>query len=280
MRRRDLVPIELRERDQWIVWRHESHNGRLQKVPYQPSQPSRRASSTMSETWDCFAAAVEASVNFDGVGYVFSAEDPNAGVDLDRCILDERLHPAAAAIVAQLDSYTEISPSKVGVKVILRASVPGGRGRSTKHTAWGDELAVYDRARFFAITGRAISPDQTIRDRQRELDALIATVFPTFTAPRPRGSAPLDASDEEVLARAFAARNGSKVRALYHGDISAYGGDRSRADLALVALLVFWTSDLDQIERLLRRSGLVRGKWDRPWGDTTWIRRVIQKAGA
>jgi putative DNA primase/helicase len=211
---------------------------------------------------------------------VFSSEDPYTGVDLDACVAaNGRLHPAAAAIIGRLDTYAEISPSRTGLKMIVRAELPDHRGRSTKHTEWGDEIAMYDRARFFTVTGRAITRHRTIPPRQQELDALIAAAFPSLIVPQARVGVPVIAGDSELLARAFAAGNGNKIRALYHGDSSAYGGDRSCADFALATLFAFWTADPDQIERLMRTSELAREKWDRSWGDTTWIRRIILKAG-
>jgi NrS-1 polymerase HBD domain len=67
-----------------------------------------------------------------------------------------------------------------------------------------------------------------------------------------------------LLERAFAAANGTKLRALYDGDTSDHGGDDSAADLALCNMLAFWTGpDLDRIDVLFRGSGLYRGKWDR-----------------
>jgi putative DNA primase/helicase len=283
MRRRDLIPIELRTRDQWVVWRLEIHAGRPHKAPYQPSHPTRHASSTRPATWSSFdraTAALDAG-RFDGVGYVFSPEDPFTGIDLDKCLPPERvLHPAAAWIVEQLNSYTEVSPSLTGVKIIARAKLPDS-GRHTTDTGWGDELAIYDQARFFAVTGRVIAGRHTIHDRQQQLDAIIAASFPkgSATTRRRRAGRPLDLDDTRLLERAFAARNGHKIRTLYEGDTAAYGGDRSRADFALATILAFWTdSDLNQIERLMRGSGLAREKWDETRTGTVWLRRVIEKA--
>ena len=62
----------------------------------------------------------------------------------------------------------------------------------------------------------------------------------------------------------FTAKNGAAVRALWNGDISAYGNDDSRADSALCAHLAYWTnSDPVRIDRLFRSSSLYREKWDR-----------------
>ena len=70
--------------------------------------------------------------------------------------------------------------------------------------------------------------------------------------------------DDDLLRRAMAARNSNQFCALWHGDTTAYAGDRSRADLALCRRLAFWTSgDATRVDRLFRQSGLMRTKWDK-----------------
>jgi hypothetical protein len=74
-------------------------------------------------------------------------------------------------------------------------------------------------------------------------------------------------SDEALLARARAARNGPKFARLWSGDVSGYTRadgtpDASAADQALCNMLAFYTRDRLQIDRLFRLSGLVRPKWD------------------
>ena len=68
-------------------------------------------------------------------------------------------------------------------------------------------------------------------------------------------------SDEHILERARKAKTGARFRSLFGGDTSNHGGDHSRADLALCSMLVFWTRDPEQIDRLFRQSGLNRSKW-------------------
>lgn len=69
-------------------------------------------------------------------------------------------------------------------------------------------------------------------------------------------------NDEEVLLFAARAANGDKFLSLWRGDLSAYGGDHSSADLALASILMFWSrGDREQADRLFRLSKLVRPKW-------------------
>ena len=74
------------------------------KIPYQPG--GALASSTDSATWSTFddvRAAYEAG-GFDGVGFVFTADDPFVGIDLDGCrdAATGELAPWAQAAVGPL----------------------------------------------------------------------------------------------------------------------------------------------------------------------------------
>ena len=109
-RLKEKVPEELRRRSQWVV--------RKAKIPYN-ARTGARASSTDSETWSTFDEAVRAfegqgqgshsQGSYDGVGFVFSSEDPYAGVDLDKCRDPEtgEIDDWAAEIVAALGRYAE-----------------------------------------------------------------------------------------------------------------------------------------------------------------------------
>ena len=80
-----------------------------------------------------------------------------------------------------------------------------------------------------------------------------------------------------MLERAFAADNGSKLEALYGGDVGGYDSP-SEADLALCSMLAFWTGpDPDQLDRLFRGSGLMREKWDSARGASTYGRQTVEK---
>jgi hypothetical protein len=178
------IPAELRERPQWVLWRTERRDDRTTKVPYQPARPGTRASSTTSTTWGTYEQAVEAAADADGIGFVFSTEDPYLGVDLDGCVdpATGELDAAAAEIVAELSSYSEVSPSGAGMHVIVLAALPDGKGRETKRTPWRHEdrheLALYSQGRFFTITGGS----GTIAEAQEQIDRLLDRYFTKASA--------------------------------------------------------------------------------------------------
>ena len=176
----DTIPAELRVRRQWVCWKPVRRQGRETKVPVQPGGAPAKPNDR--DTWSSFEEVAAAAPTRGGVGYVFAVDDGLVGVDLDDVLDPEtgELHEVAAGIVKRLGSYTEVSPSGCGLHIIVRAELNGGR-HSTSSTAWGSELAIYDRGRYFCMTGQVVSGG-AIEARQAELDALHAEVFGTAGA--------------------------------------------------------------------------------------------------
>ena len=86
-------------------------------------------------------------------------------------------------------------------------------------------------------------------------------------------------TDSELWQRIFSSQHGREIFELYRGNISAYGEDHSRADLALCSHLAYWTNcDEAQIDRMFRDSGLMRPKWDERHGAQTYGAMTIAKA--
>jgi len=257
------APGELRTVDQFVCWLEEDRDGNVTKVPY--SVHGGRASSTNPKTWAPFDEAVAVSARYDGIGFVFTEDDPFAGIDIDKCRNAEtgEIEPWAWKIVAALDSYTEVSPSGTGLHVFVKATLPGPNNRK-------GPLEMYESGRYFTLTGEHLGGMPTeIHERQDVLERLYRHVFKVENASsttngyKPR-SASLDVGDEDLLALAKQAKNGEKFSRLWRGDTSDYGGDESRADLALSSLLAFWTDgDTARMDYLFRQSGLYRDKWNR-----------------
>lgn len=266
----EQMPDELKALRQWVVWRAELRPGKAKpaKVPYQP-RTGHRARTDVPATWGTYAQALarHRQGGWHGLGFVFTAGDPYCGVDLDDCRvpLTGEITPWAWEIVEELRSYTEVSPSGRGLHVLVRASLPGHAGRKQ------GAVEVYDAGRYFAVTGQRLAGQPgTIEERQAEVLALYATLAPAAeeTLPRgqPRPTLAFSRSDEEVLARARAAPNGAKFRALYdEGRMDGYRDpqtgthDPSRADFALMRLLAYWTNgNAAQMARLFQASALYR----------------------
>jgi primase-polymerase (primpol)-like protein len=159
----ESIPAELRALPHWVLWRFERRFGRWTKVPHSAST-GRRASSTDAGTWAPFEVAVAAlrrgGRRWDGIGFVISEGDPFVGVDIDGCIDPDSGEIAvwALALVRHLHSYTELSPSGRGIKIWVRGSLPPAarHKRSGLGPGGTGSVEIYDRSRFFTVTGRQL----------------------------------------------------------------------------------------------------------------------------
>ena len=77
-------PADILSRANYVGWRYETREGKKTKVPVNP-HTSRRAKTNDPTTWSDYDTAVAAVEEYglEGIGSVFSADDPHAGVDLD-----------------------------------------------------------------------------------------------------------------------------------------------------------------------------------------------------
>jgi putative DNA primase/helicase len=296
----DGIPDELKKVDHWICWAYERQDGKWCKVPKNGREGRYGNADSMNpNTWATFEEVkgkYKGRNNYVGVGFVFYdpedpakipqgvSADPFTGVDLDDCRnpLTGELTPEAQAWVSFLDSYTEISPSKTGLKIFLRGKIPAKPKPRCKNLELGIEI--YSRGRYFAVTGHHLDgTPRTVNDRQQQLEEFYKNVFPP-KAKKPKdepktetqrdGQRQSDAqgnrngdwqpSDQDILDKARQAKNGDKFTRLWSGDTSGHNGDDSRTDLALCSMLAFWVgNDHNRIDALFRRSGLYREKWER-----------------
>jgi putative DNA primase/helicase len=271
----DTIPAELRARPQWVVWAFAEKPGAKKptKEPRRPLAPHRLASTTDPATWSTFEVALKSleRSKADGIGYVFTADDPYFGVDLD----DELSEADRGAIMAALDTYTEKSVSGIGYHVI-------GRGRLNGNGRHPHGLGVFDTARYFVMTGLHVrGTPTTIEPRQEQLDDVLARFLPLnrHDVVAIREPHPVDLDDRDLLDKAMAARNGAEFRVLWNGKWEDRYSSQSEADLALAGLLRFWTgADPARMDSLFRHSALMRTKWDERRGESTYGANTIALA--
>jgi putative DNA primase/helicase len=274
------TPAELKKLPHWVAHRPD-------KTPVNP-KTGGNAQADNPATWGTFAQAVKhceahKGNGIVGIGYEFSYYDPFCGIDLDHCRNPEtgEIEAWAWEIISRFNSYSEVSPSETGVHIIIKAKLPKGAEDHQKNLDGGGKIEVYDVGRYFTVTGNHLEgTPPTIQDRNKELKAFHAQVIAKpKTPPKPASpSATLSMADSEIIDKAKAAQNGNKFDRLMSGDTREHGGDDSRADLALCALLAFWTQDPGQIDRIFRTSALSRDKWDRPTSGSTYGAKTIAKA--
>ena len=277
------IPTELINRKQWVVWRQKERGGKLTKVPYNPRCPRKKASVTDFSTWGTFqeaCQAAQANNKVAGIGFVFTPADPYTGVDLDKCRDKQtgQFEPWAQEIIHALDSYTELSQSGTGAHILLEGTLPPGSRRKGR-------IEMYESERYFCTTGQHLEgTPKTIEARESQLKDLHARIFNkpapsngVVAAPSGQGTTTLP--DDDILRKAQRAKNGKAFQKLWQGNWEGYPS-QSEGDLALCGSLAFWTGrNPEQLDRLFRRSGLFRPKWDeRHYGDgVTYGQKLIEK---
>lgn len=157
------IPKELKEKPRWLLWQWEMRSdgkGGLKKTkpPYQIN--GKKAKVNDVETWTTYDKALAALVEsrnkngdetksrYGGIGFVLSDDDDIIAWDLDHCIdyKNATIEPWAEAIITQLNSYTEVTPSGEGLRVFVRGDLPPGRRKK-------GPVECYKNFRFITVTG-------------------------------------------------------------------------------------------------------------------------------
>ena len=276
----EKIPQYLKDNGQFCNWRYELRDGSQTKVPYM-SSTKHKANVDDPATFVTFETAASAT-GYDGIGIRVSGGI--AGIDLDHCIEDGKLLPWAQEIVDCFRAtYIEISPSGTGIRIFCLEPSGFDYDTQTYYIKKGN-VEVYISGhtnRFLTITGNAIT-ENPVTETAEALTWLLDPYMRRPTPPTPAVAAPGESylSDDEVIRKAAASRNGEKFTRLWNGDITAYKS-HSEADAALVSILAFWCSgDKAQMDRLFRQSGLMREKWDSLRGTDTYGNISIEKAVA
>lgn len=129
--------------------------------------------------WGDFSSALEAwhkhQGQYNGLGFLFTAKDGFAGLDIDNCveggIEGEKILDFAQEIIDRFNTYTEYSPSGTGVKLFFRST-----WKPDAHSKQGTKqngLELYYSRRYFTVTGHHVpgTPKEP-QDRTEELKAL------------------------------------------------------------------------------------------------------------
>lgn len=288
--------------DQFILYRKrfDSARQKWQKFPVARTQNGWEAVDAHDPVFWMDRATAEASRHHaDGIAFVISENDPWFFIDLDNCLnADSTWKPEAEAIFLSFaGAYGEVSLSGTGLHILGQCDKSKLQDRRNKWDGWAE---FYIKERFVALSDNGLSvigggefshvnwTNQLLHTvPQREhLGELPSGVDERYTGPQ---------GDDELLEMALASEGGAgaafgakatfaqlwtadkevlgKIYPAYdgHGDF-----DHSSADAALMAHLAFWTGrDMPRMDRMFRRSALMRDKYDKR---TDYRTETIQKA--
>lgn len=274
----DNIPEELQKLRQWVCWRSApGENGRIRKLPVN-AETGEMAKSNDPGTWTDFSTALRESQKYSGLGFMFAP--PYFGVDIDgagdeiaRFREDDDGPNIISEFIHTLRSYAEYSVSGNGIHIICRGKLPpNGRRKGN--------VEMYQDGRFFIMTGNRAA-DYSISECTERIKPLHEKYIGSGREPTTgiitTGSVSLD--DNGVMEAARKSKQGATFNDLYEGRWEKYYTSQSQADMALANMLAFWCRrDINQMERIFRSSGLMRGKWDRPTGGSTYGKITLQKA--
>jgi putative DNA primase/helicase len=241
------IPLELKEKRKWVLWRWVNRAGKRTKPPYQVN--SKPAKVDDPSTWTTFEEVIktleENPGKFSGIGFMLSDDDDYIGWDLDHCLNPKngQLEPWAEEIVKTLNSYTEITPSGEGLRVIVQGDIPE-RGRKKGN------VECYKTLRYVTLTGD------------------LYPFTPTKIGPQ----------SDEIYNRYFSSNGGKeknpkdkKQKKITSAGLLEQGlwkeagyPSQSEADLAFCRNLADETlGNAEEIDKRFRESKLFREKWDK-----------------
>ncbi|MBD5170070.1 MAG: AAA family ATPase [Oscillibacter sp.] len=291
------IPEELKETAKYCVWKYEPRPepSKPAKVPYNP-KTGQRASVSAPQTFGTFNEAVQALQSlpdgYEGIGILIAG--PIHAIDIDNCLDDHgQLSPMAADIVQMMDgSYTEVSPSGHGIRIIFTTTPDFKFDKANyyiNNQSIGLEIYTPDAtSKYVTITGNVLTPGVGVQERTQQVTqvldkymrrTIVAADPATGAAIQPQPPANRPAlSDDQVIQAIRNSRDGPKFDKLFAGDMSDYDNNHSKADMGFCVILALYTKDPVQIDRIFRASALMRSKWDRSLGNTTYGRDAIDKA--
>ena len=286
------IPDELKREKRWCLYKIIVRDGKNTKMPIMLN--GKPAKSNDRKTWHSFDDCMDALCKNQGTGLGFFLGDGYIGIDIDKVsdeIMEYSMDFNAASMTADflrgISTYAEISPSKTGLHFIGKGKVPGERKRYKN-------LEIYDRDRFFTITGNILKDKDRskIVNINQELLPLYKTYMPRIDYGESKvgriNLSPSSLADknrfsqDDILNILFNRRyfnySGEDLRQIYNGNYQNYFNSRSEADFFMLGRLLYYTADVEKSISLMENSGLKRNKWYKRRGSTDYIHYIADRA--
>lgn len=247
--------LELRKLPRWLGWKFVSDGDRIRKQPINLNAPGAGFASCDDPTSWCSYELAKTSLSAgkcDSVGLALGKEIGLVIVDLDkvRAGKDEPFPKWVLDLVEELDSYTEISASGLGLHILVRGSIPANINRQALH------VELHDSKKMFAISEDIFEGRDKIR--ARDLSSLYARVEEGLIGPHHK-------PDTLVIHDTSA-----KFRDICADIWEKHGFDSRSAAVAsaLVTLAYKHKNDKEKIRAAFEKTALCiaweeKGKWTR-----------------
>lgn len=280
------IPDELKREKRWCLYKIIQRDGKNTKLPLMPN--GKPAKSNDKTTWNFYEDCIAALNRNIGDGLGFMLGDGYIGIDIDKVSddimaysMDYHAKSMIADFLRGISTYAEISPSKTGLHFIGKGEVPGIRKRYKN-------LEIYDKDRFFTITGNIIKD----RDRNKiiNIDSELSPLYEKYmhkinviNSENKRNQITIFLKDdqdilEKLFDRGYFSYTGEDLRRIYYGNYESYFNSQSEADFFMLGRLIYYTSDTQKAISLMENSGLKREKWYKRRGNTDYIHYIADKA--
>jgi len=292
------IPLQLKAVPQWICYRrvpNKKDPTKFDKIPID-SKINKKASVSDPQTWAGFEKALtryQKDSTISGVGIVLTEDLGIVGIDLDKCLTEDGSFQWGAEDVSKINSYTEKSPSETGIRIFAYGKLPpNGRKQGN--------VEIYISGRFLTVTGNIIGGNRTLEYRHDEIWAFHGRIFTgasfqysSHKKTQTKGEKELEQQetsvDEKKITQIILNSKQKKLfQQLMSGDWGAFvspGGrkypSQSEADLALLAILAFYTGKNPALMRtIFKKSMLYRGKCEQARGmdGSTYLDKSLDKA--
>lgn len=260
------VPIELKNRKQWVCYKAKPRGNKLTKEPVNPIT-GFPIDANSKESWLSFEQVIRYIDNkmVSGVGFVFTNEDNYVGIDIDDCIDNNgEFNHVANEVLKTFKGmgYAEYSPSGKGIHIITKGQKISERSKNIKYG-----IEVYNTKRYFTVTGNMLEGYNEIKNCTDGINYICKNFLEIKEEKEQQMTVLVDTSFqpdlEELLDIMFSGKNGNRLRSLYEGDWQRYYRSQSEADISFCNALAFYAQkDANRMDEIFRHSGMFRKKWD------------------
>jgi hypothetical protein len=218
----------------WVCWRWgktKAKNGeeKWTKVPYQPD--GRHAKNNDPTTWSNYKAVMAVVDKFDGIGFCL-LNGNIAAFDIDHCrdAATGVLDPWAIELVKRADSYSEITVSGTGLRIIGFGDGPRLQRKLPVHD--GVTLEAYrNTERYIVVTGNPLPESKDITNIDEHLDKIVAELeAKKGWSEQNKPGSPEDGGHHARYDPGKDEQEGGKLeRIIRYGESGEFNGDRSSA---------------------------------------------------
>jgi len=183
------IPPEIQPHFCWINFAYANRLGQLKKPPIDsrgyPIDPLEKKidGKLTHRHFQSFERSIQRfhqESMVAGVGYVLTGEHRVTAVDLDHCLIDGQLTDFAKNVIRLVNSYTEISPSGSGIRILCYAD-------PLPSVVTGD-IEIYSSDRYVSVTGRKLARLPIgLMERSQAIASLVAEHKPKQQEQQPKG---------------------------------------------------------------------------------------------